>query len=167
MTPSRIRSARLVLDPLKLDDAGEMVRVLADESLYHYTGGEPPSLDVLAVRFERQVAGSDNPAEHWCNWIIRSVEQFRALGLIQATVTEGQADIAWVIGVPHQGQGFATEAATAVNAWLRDGGIRRIEAHIHPSHVASQAIARKIGLSLSGTIDDDGEEIWASQSPEP
>lgn len=39
-----IRSERLLLDPLRVEDAEAMLPVLGDAPLYAYTGGEPPTL---------------------------------------------------------------------------------------------------------------------------
>jgi hypothetical protein len=44
---SSIRTERLVLCPLRVSDADEMATVLADDSLYEFTGGEPPSVSQL------------------------------------------------------------------------------------------------------------------------
>lgn len=161
MIPSPITTNRSVLSPLREADADEMVTVLADVALYEFTGGEPPTLDSLTDRYRRQTAGSDDPDEVWFNWIIRT-DDGRAVGFVQATVVRESADVAWVIGVRDQGRGLATEAATAMCEWLADHGIRRIEAHIHPRHVASQSVAANIGLGPTHELDDEGEEIWAT-----
>jgi RimJ/RimL family protein N-acetyltransferase len=64
-----------------------------------------------------------------------------------------------VVGTRHQGQGLAKEAAHAVMAWLREQGIARFAAHIHPDHAASAAIARRLGLT-PGDTRADGEVRW-------
>ena len=46
-----IETARLMLEPLRVDHAGEMREVLGDPALYAYTGGNPPSLDELRTRY--------------------------------------------------------------------------------------------------------------------
>jgi len=51
-------SERLLLEPLAVDHAAGMVDVLADPSLYEYTGGEAPSLDLLDGRYAAQTVGS-------------------------------------------------------------------------------------------------------------
>ncbi len=43
----RLRSDRLVLDPLSIEHADVMVNVLAPRELYRFTGGEPPSAEDL------------------------------------------------------------------------------------------------------------------------
>jgi RimJ/RimL family protein N-acetyltransferase len=156
-----IRTARLTLQPLDLRHAAEMVDVLADAALYEFTGGEAPDLDALQARYRAQVDGSPDPDEIWCNWIVRRSEDQEAVGFVQATVSGSAADVAWLIGVDHQGQGFATEAAGAMCAWLVENGVSRLTAHIHPRHVASERVALAIGLTMTGDIDDDGEAIWA------
>lgn len=162
MIVSSIQTERLVLCPLRETDADEMAAVLADHSLYEFTGGTPPTVSELANRYRQQIAGSGTPGEHWYNWIIRQGGDNRAVGFVQATVVGSLADLAWVIGVRDQGLGFATEAATAVRDRLGDNAVRRIEAHIHPRHEASQAVAQRLGMGRTGECDEDDEEIWAA-----
>ncbi len=52
-----LRTERLVLDPLRVADADEMVAVLADPALYTFTGGEPPDLEALRRTYGQLVAG--------------------------------------------------------------------------------------------------------------
>ncbi len=162
MIAGPIETARLSLEPLQVSDAADMISVLADDALYEYTGGEPATLDVLTQRYRNQTAGSGLPDELWCNWIIRGMDDRRAVGFVQATVHGSSADIAWLVGVQDQGRGIATEAAAALTQWLVAKGVRRLEAHIHPSHAASQAVARRAGLLPTAAFDSDGEEIWAA-----
>jgi RimJ/RimL family protein N-acetyltransferase len=76
-------------------------------------------------------------------------------------VDEGRrAEIAWVVGVSWQRQGFAAEAVRALLAWLDARGVTAIQAHIHPGHAASAAVARRAGLVPTGHTDDDGEQLW-------
>ena len=162
MATDQISSARLRLVPLTVADAAEMVEVLSGAALYAYTGGAPPGLDELRARYARQAAGrSPDGREEWRNWILRREPGGEAVGYVQATITgEGRrAEIAWVIGLAWQGQGYATEAARALVGWLDAHGVGVIQAHIHPGHAASAAVARRAGLRPSGAIED-GEQLW-------
>jgi len=138
-----------------------MLPVLADQSLYQFTGGEPPLLDALERRYQLLVAGPPKGDEHWLNWVIRRTTDDAAVGSVQATICDHDADVAWLIGIAHQGQGFAVEAARAMCDWLSDRGIDRLRAHIHPRHDASQGVAAAIGLAATGDVDE-GEQIWAA-----
>ena len=162
-TATRIRTDRVVLTALAVADATEMVPVLADPALYAFTGGEPPTLDVLTARYDRQVAGSGRRDETWHNWIVRVPPDDVPVGFVQATVTGTDADIAWVIGTHWQGQGMASEAARAMAGWLRARGCTRLTAHIRPGHAASERVATKVGLGPTDELDADGERVWRSE----
>ena len=109
----------------------------------------------------RPPACSPDGREVWHSWIVRERESGAAIGFVQATVgaTAGSslasvdtadtpydgrtsAELAWVIGVPWQGRGYATEAATAVRDAVRGPGsvtgddVALVHAHIAPGHVA-------------------------------
>lgn len=159
MEPTII-SARLALEPLRLEHAREMVGVLADESLHDFTGGEAPSLNSLEARYRNQIAGSGRPDEVWRNWILRLVEDGRAVGFAQADIIGDVAELAWVVGVADQGRGYATEAAIAVRDQLMTEGLGRFQAYIHRDHSASQSVAKRVGMTRTGGVDDAGEEQW-------
>ena len=157
-----IATPRLRLDPLRVDDAGEMAAVLAAPSLYAFTGGEPPGVDELRDRYAVQLEGPPDEDEAWRNWIVREAAEDgngAAIGYVQATVTRDTADVAWVIGEPWQGRGYASEAAQAMVGWLGTHGVRAVTAHIHPEHDASAAVADRVGLKPTLTVED-GERLW-------
>ncbi|HUO45306.1 MAG TPA: GNAT family N-acetyltransferase [Acidimicrobiia bacterium] len=156
---------RLALTPLQPTDAEDMVRVLADIELYRFTGGKPPSIDDLKVRYKGQVAGPSNSNEVWHNWIIRLIETGEAVGFVQATVSGSSAEVAWVVGVDWQGKRIATEAAHAMCEWLDSQGIENLTAHIHPQHQASTKVADAIGLRPTNELDDEGEVVWRFPNP--
>jgi len=85
-----------------------------------------------------------------------------AVGYVQATVSGDASDVAWVVGVKWQGQGIATEAASAMCEWLASHGVERFTAHIHPEHAASGRVAAAVGLQPTDEVDSDGEVVWAS-----
>jgi RimJ/RimL family protein N-acetyltransferase len=143
-----------------------MASVLADESLYLFTGGGPPTLPELEARYRAQVAGSSWVDQLWHNWVIRLAETGAAVGFVQATVTGDTADVAWVVGVPWQGRGIAVEAGGGMCDWLSTVGVVRLLAHIHPDHHASSRVATSLGLRSTGELDADGEMIW-ERSPDP
>ncbi|WP_318658155.1 GNAT family N-acetyltransferase [Streptomyces sp. fd1-xmd] len=166
--PVALATARLELLPLRPEHADEMSLVLSDPALHSFTGGAPLTRDALRARYERLTAGSPDPAVVWANWVLRLRGTGRLVGTVQATVTpaQGLAELAWVIGVPWQGEGFASEAARALAAWLEQLPVDRLVAHIHPDHAASAAVARACGLRPTGHRVD-GEVRWQSSGVRP
>ncbi|MGH2858590.1 MAG: GNAT family N-acetyltransferase [Solirubrobacteraceae bacterium] len=168
--PGPLESERLVLEPLRTEHADELAPVLGDAALYRYIGGRPPDAAEVHARVARQLAGrAPDGHERWLNWTVRERRRGRVVGTVQATVTREHgcqiAELAWVIGVAHQRQGFASEAAGLVAVWLRSLDVRLLRAHIHPDHDASNAVARAIGLTPTDVIKD-GERCWESPLPE-
>lgn len=158
----RIDTRRLELHPLHSADADEMFAVLNDERLHQFTGGRPLTLAELRERY-RVLAGGRSPDgnEAWINWTVRLRTAGAAIGSIQAGVTGSAAEVAWVVGRPWQGRGYASEAAQALIVWLRARNVERITARIHPGHAASEAVARRAGLSSTGEVVD-GEVVWSN-----
>jgi RimJ/RimL family protein N-acetyltransferase len=156
-----VAARRVVLVPLTLDDAEEMVAVLEGDDLYAFTGGGPPTLPELRARYARQVVGhSADGSEEWRNWIIRLATDRTAVGYVQATLVGGglRAEIAWVVGRAWQAQGYAKDAAAALVGWLDARGVRVVQAHIHPGHAASARVASHAGLLPTAQFRD-GERL--------
>ena len=156
-----LRGRGLRLEPLATTHAVEMERVLADAALYEYIGGSPPSRGDLEARYARQVAGPSDDVYAWHTWVVRLVGDDCAVGYVQATVhgDEGVAELAWVIGTPWQGRGFASDAAAVVLEFVVASGVGRVIAHVHPDHLASQRVAARLGLAPT-TRTVDGEVEW-------
>ncbi|WP_405948189.1 GNAT family N-acetyltransferase [Streptomyces prunicolor] len=160
MDTELISTARLDLVPLSAAHAEEMATVLSSPALHTFTGGEPLSPDALGTRYERLVAGSPDPAVSWLNWVLRLRADAHLTGTVQATVTGSEAEIAWVVGAPWQGRGFASEAAQGLVSWLTARpAFRTVVAHIHPDHRASAAVATAAGLTPTDEWQD-GEIRW-------
>jgi RimJ/RimL family protein N-acetyltransferase len=163
---TRLDGQRLILEPLRVDHAQEMVGVLDDQALHEFTGGKPATIDELRRLYERQTIGSSSDrTETWLNWVLRRRDNGAAAGFVQATVTAAddgpQAEVAWVIGTAHQHLGFAREAAQLMVGRLREQGVTVIVAHVHPDHLASGAVAASIGLTRTGELFE-GEIRWSS-----
>ena len=162
--PERLLTERLALDPLRVEDAGELAPLLDDAGLHTYIGGAPATVAELRERYRRQVAGrSPDGTERWLNWVVRRRDPVAAVGTVQATIAvrEGTpvASVAWVVATPHQGRGYAREAAAAMVRWLGERGAGVVVAHVHPEHRASMAVARAVGLRPTAEMVD-GEVRW-------
>lgn len=165
--PVQLETERLLLTPLDVSDADEMVKVLADPRLYQHTGGNPPDLAALRERYTRQAIGSSpDGTEFWFNWIVRDRELGTAVGYVQATFLfdTRSIDVAWVVGANYQRRGFAAEAAAAALGWLTSRlCVRRVTAHIAAANRPSQAVAGRLGLMPTDRIEA-GEVVWQRQT---
>lgn len=145
-----------------VEDADVMTTVLADLSLYEFTGGEPPTRDDLARRYSVQTRGrSTDGSERWINSVVILGPERRPIGYVQATVPENgdPAEVAWVIGRRWQGHGHASQAARLLLDDLAEQGIDTVVAYIHPGHGSSKHIATRLGM-FPTRIVVDGEIRW-------
>lgn len=151
----KLHSERLVLEPLRIGHATEMVAVLADPGMYEFIGGEPPTEADLVARYARQTSRRD-----WLNWILRQRSTGEVVGTVQATLKdERTAELAWVVSSRFRGEGYGREATAAVLDWLSRNGIELFQANIHPDHGASGAVARRLGFVSTGELKN-GEIRW-------
>jgi len=157
-------SELLALEPLRVEDADEMAPLLDDPGLHTFTGGQPATLQELRARYTQQIVGRPpDGSQRWLNWIVRRRDDGQAVGFVQATISEQAgvltADVAWVVAVSQQRRGYAREAAQLMADWLRQQQVHLVVAYVHPRHHASNAVARRIGLTPTDTWVD-GEVLW-------
>jgi RimJ/RimL family protein N-acetyltransferase len=161
--PVTIETERLLLTPLRAEDADVMVAVLADDRLHAFVGGRPSGLEELRARYSRFIAGPSDPCEVWLNGIVRRRTDAGPIGTTQATLTDRDgrwaAHVAWVIGTAWQRRGFGSEVARALVAWLRRRGASEVVALVHPEHRASELVATRAELRVTDDVVD-GERVW-------
>ena len=156
-----IETDRLCLRPLAAPHAKAMYPILLDRELYSFTGGQPPESEMALVTRYGLLESRKSPdeSELWLNWILILEDSDVPIGYVQATLSKAYAEIAWVIGLNWQGEGYASEAAIALVGWLKGEGVNDIRCCINPEHLASQAVARNAGLKKSNLLEDN-EEVW-------
>lgn len=163
-TSQDLYSARLDLERLHVDHADEMAPLLHDRALHTFIGGAPSTQPELGARYRRQSHGrSPDGSQGWLNWVIRRRADGQAVGTVQATVAREStgliAEVAWVVALPFQNQGYAREGGLAVVTWLREQEVTTVRANVHPEHEASQRVARALGMSPTEVVVD-GETRW-------
>ena len=159
----RLEAGELTLDPLEVADAHELAPLLDDPRLHEFIGGGPLSEADLVERYRRLVGGApEGSGARWLNWTIRRRADGRAVGTAQATVTRGDAALAWVIVSGWQGRGYGARAAHALVGWASHSGLTA-SAHIAPGHEASERAALRAGLRPTPDWAG-GERVWRGGS---
>lgn len=155
----------VTIRPLEVEDSSVMVEVLSSRELYTHIGGRPPTREELEALYARHTTGFSPDGKHeWFNWIV-FVDTSTMAGYVQASRPVGSttAEIAWVIGVPWQRQGYATTAVRLMLEELAARGVKEVTADIHPANKASEGVARRLGMSPTDEIVDD-ETRWAGSA---
>ncbi len=75
---------------------------------------------------------------------------------------EGVVEIAYSVEPDQQGNGYATEAASAAAAWaFQNEAVRLVRAHTLPETNASTRVLSKCGFTHTGeVIDPDDGPVW-------
>jgi RimJ/RimL family protein N-acetyltransferase len=167
----RVHTPRLVLVPVTADDADELAAVFADERLYGFTGSEPGTVEELRATLSRLAEDRAADTGAQLNWVVRRLVDGKVVGMLQAVFSSGgrAAEIAWLVGVPWQGQGLASEAAREVVSWLEAQGVEQVTAWIRPGHHASETVATRAGLVVTGetrVMREHTERLWRRQQSE-
>jgi [ribosomal protein S5]-alanine N-acetyltransferase len=157
-----IQTDRLSLEPLVPEHAEKLFALLSDERLYEYLDAAPPaSASVLEQRYRRWSGGrSPDGIEVWLNWAARLHGTGEYVGWFQATIGADDAQIAYLVFVPYQRQGYAFEASEAIVRHITvDLQVKRVRATADPKNKASIELATALGLSVIEIGADGGDVI--------
>lgn len=166
---AEMRTARLVLRPLRLEDAVQTQPLFAQWEVVRYLNGTIPWPFPAdgAERYYRDLAlPAMERGEEW-HWTLRLAEETeRVIGAI-GLVGKGEVNRGFWLGVPWQGRGLMTEAVVAVNGfWFETLGREQLRTHKAVGNVRSRGISERIGMRLVGMVEKEfvcgtlPAEVW-------
>ena len=152
MTGSMVAEhVRTIPEPLTVAHADELFDALQAEDLYTFIPEAPPvTVSALRDRYEALIGGP-GPAspERWFNWVLRERGSAEALGLLQATLREGErsASVAYLLFPAHRGCGYAREGvAQTMDTLSRHHGVERFRAEIDSRNERSLRLVTRLGF---------------------
>ncbi len=149
-----LQTARLILRAQRPADTETLIAAFADDDFARFITREKRGLDrVEAWRLVALGAGSW-AAKGFGQWIAEERATGLAVGRIGPWEPEGWPDfeIAWSVFPPHQGKGYAVEAAAAAIIWAHETLGRDHVIHlIDPRNKASERVALALGAAYSRT----------------
>lgn len=156
----RLETERLVLRPLSPSDLDALAHYMADPEVMHYMGGITRTRDETEAwiarfmqMFELDGIGQfaverkeDGAVLGRCGILFWETDPWTSIARAEATKPT-ETEIGYLLGRSHWGQGYATEAATAVRDYARaELGEERLIALIDPGNRASKRVAQKLGM---------------------
>lgn len=153
-----ITTRRLTLRTWHMSDVDDYHEHINTEAVMAYLGGVMSKRDVKReVQWLRQQQAQDGHTF----WAVERKRDKRLLGFSGAvrvrepdTPVAGLLEIGWRLRADAWRRGYGTEAAEAVIDWFeweRPGEL--LVARIHNDNVASQALARKLGMRRARVIE--------------
>ena len=175
-----IETDRLLLREPRPDDAPAFASLLTDPEAMRFLGGQVP-LDAVPTVVQRWI---DDWRENGVGKLVVELRDGSVAGRVGINVwdergwtqstfaqagSSARPELAWAFAREHWGHGYATEAAAAVRAWVRDG--RRVDGElisvVNPANVASRRVAEKLGASPRETVtlfDGSPAVVWVHPS---
>jgi ribosomal-protein-alanine N-acetyltransferase len=150
--PEGFETERLRLRPIQRSDAA---------NIFQYAGEVAPT---RFMPFQRHQDIADSLAfaqrceDCWISgsafpWAVTGKVSDLFLGVLELRLSPPKADFGYIFAEPFWGNGFASEAASAVVAWaIAQPLILRVWATCHPANAASAAVLRRAGLSYETTL---------------
>lgn len=152
-----------MLRPWDEDDLPFVLDMYSRTDVVRWTGGPgtetstPAEARERLARWSTRMAGGA-PRGIWAVTIERTGDVVGAAMLVDLPASSpdgsrppsGDLEIGWHLHPDRWGNGYATEAAAVVLDHARRSGLRRVLAVTHPDNVASQAVARRIGMRHEG-----------------
>jgi RimJ/RimL family protein N-acetyltransferase len=163
----RLETERLVLRPLAPDDLEALAPYQADPEVMRYMGGKTFTREETAERIARfreifeldgigQFAverSEDGLVLGRCGILNWETDPWRPVARAE-TDKPTETEIGYMLGRPHWGLGYATEAATAVRDYAQTKlGKERLIALIQDGNDASKRVAEKLGMAYEREVE--------------
>ena len=155
ITPPELATPRLLLRPMQDGDAEALFNVFSDPAVMRYWS-TPPWTDLAQAR--RRItddAAGHATGEHLALGIVRRGDD-RLIGrctLFDRWPSCRRAQVGYGLAASAWGQGFATEAVTALLHHGFDAlDLNRIEADIDPRNTASARTLERLGFTREGLL---------------
>lgn len=153
---TRLVTERLVLRPLRVEDAEALRAIYLDPEVMRYMGGPyPATLEELQARLAIRIAEHEAMGFGLLATELRGTgELIGRCGHLRWNIEDCiETEVGYLIARRHWGNGYATEAARTL---IEDGFGRlrasRIISLIHPENIASQRVAEHNGLHFDRNV---------------
>lgn len=150
---AELATERLVLRPVAREDIPRIVALAGDARVAERTGNVPHPLSRPQVEawMATLTLSPDAPGEH--AFAIDRKEDNEFLGVVSLVRSkdEPSAELGYWVGVPHWGQGYASEAVRRIaRAAFGEFGLKRIGAHVFTDNERSVGVLIKAGFDVEG-----------------
>ena len=151
-----LRTPRLTVRPMTLDDAADLAERRSDPETAQYQGWPTPyPLDRAVTLIAEMMARGGPGLGGWSQFACVRSEDGVIVGDIALHLDQAghNGEIGYTVHPWARGQGYATEASGAVLEYgFREWNLHRFEASLDPRNVASQRVLERLGFRHEGTL---------------
>ncbi len=151
-----IETERLVLREVVDGDAERLFEIHWDQRWMEWWGADVP-IDVEETRqlidAWKSWRRTPNPGVRWGLQIAGESELVGTCGLFKWNRNWDSCSTSYEIATWRSGQGYMTEAMSAVLEWGADNmSLNRVEALVHPSNSPSKGLLERLGFEYEGRL---------------
>ena len=149
-----IRTERLVLRELTMDDLDDHARMYADPSVVRHLYSEVLDREGATEHLTARLVGGLPPEGEWRNLAVESDGRFLGEAGVKLVSAEHlRCEIGYVFLPEAGGHGFATEAAGAmVQLAFTEMNAHRVEARLDARNTSSARLLERLGMRLEGHL---------------
>jgi RimJ/RimL family protein N-acetyltransferase len=154
-----LRTPRLVIRPITLDDVDDMHAYQSDPEVVRYEPFEPrtrPEVVEKATKFSQALTLAGD-GDFW-QLAIERADARGVIGDLYFKLTGANGEIGWSLHRAHHGRGYMTEAASALlDLAFSTLARHRVFAQLDPRNTASAALCRRLGMRHEAHFVED---LW-------
>ncbi|MEU7044505.1 GNAT family N-acetyltransferase [Streptomyces varsoviensis] len=159
MEPVTLTTDRLVLRPLRLDDAAAVHAACQEPDIPRWTSVPSPYAREDAEEFIGRASPAGWQDDSTYTLGVFTADEGALVGtmalvrLAQLPAPGHQAEIGYWTAKEQRGRGYTVEAAREMIRWaFEDLGVERLEWHAEAGNEGSRAVALKAGFQMEGTF---------------
>lgn len=150
----KIQTDRLEMVQITADDWGLFQSLNQDPAVIRLCFDELP-LEAIKESFESRLPLWNHSSEHWLCLTMTLKETREKIGVTGFRLTDGRAEVGYLILPQFHGRGFGTESLKALIAWAsEEQGIHSFGAIVTEGNVGSEKVLTKSGFSLTKVVPE-------------
>jgi [ribosomal protein S5]-alanine N-acetyltransferase len=154
-----IKTERLILRKLSIDDADAILKLRADEDVMRYIGKEPITLKSEAIEFIDRVNESLE-TNYGITWAVALQQEpgnlIGTIGHWRLIKEHYRAEVGYMLQRDYWRQGIMKEALfKVIDFGFNEMQLHSIEAHINPLNIASASILEATGFVREAYFKED------------
>lgn len=165
--PGPVRTSRLLLRPMAEGDVDDIHAYQSRADVCRYLMFDPRTRDEVAEKVAAHATALtlSGDGDYWQLAVERAGDPGHVIGDVYFTiksVANATGEIGWTLHPDHAGQGYMTEAASAVLTIAFDEiGLHRVRAALDPGNDASAALCKRLGMRQEAHFV---EELWVKDA---
>jgi RimJ/RimL family protein N-acetyltransferase len=161
--PGPLRTERLVLRHMTVDDVDDIYAYQSREDVCRYLPFEPRTREQVVEKVTKFSTALElrGDGDFWQLAVEEADAPGRVIGDVYFTIKNLESaggEIGWTLHPDAVGRGYMTEAATAVlDVAFQTIGLHRVMANLDPRNAASAALCERLGMRREASFVED---LW-------